>query len=110
MYASYQSIKKAHMRGDGFPKNPSAEVKKAQELGYDINPAYVITPERKTKLTKSQKKDNNARASQEAELLSRYGKDKIRLDLGNEISLVRRGDVRIVQTLPGQHPASDRCD
>ena len=68
MYASYQSIKKAHMRGDGFPKNPSAEVKKAQELGYDINPAYVITPERKTKLTKSQKKDKAIRRARKSKM------------------------------------------
>jgi len=68
MYASYKSIEKAHMMGKGFPENPSEEVKRAQELGFDINPAYVITPERKCKLTKSQKKSKAIRRARKSKM------------------------------------------
>ncbi len=68
MYASYRSIKKAHEIGRGFPSNPSAEVKKAQEIGHDINPAYVITPERKVKLTKSQKKSKAVKRARKSKM------------------------------------------
>ena len=68
MYANYRSIKKAHMMGNGSPENPCEAVKKAQELGFDINPAYVITPERKPKLTKSQKKSKAIRRARKSKM------------------------------------------
>ena len=57
-----------------------------------------------------QKKDNNARASQEAELLSRYRKNEVGLDFGNKVSFIGRRNIRIVQSLAGQHAAADRGD
>lgn len=68
MFASKRSIKKAQKNGLGISINPNENVKKAHELGYDINPAYVISPEKKTKLNKTQKKHKALRTSKKSKM------------------------------------------
>lgn len=68
MFASKKTIKRAQAEGYGVPKDPSNELRKALELGYDIHPAYVVSKPSVKKLTKLQKKHKSRKSSRNARM------------------------------------------